>query len=444
MSVDKPTILKRMDEALRLAASIGLDSASVGCTVENGFAVTVRKGDVESIEHHKQVGLVLNVYTNKRNGSFYTTSLSPQSVVDAVYKAKSLAERLEPDEAAGLPEQEELAFHPPDLFLHHPWEVTPREAINMGIELEALSRATDKRIALCDEVSISTYTGQRFFANSLGMRAHYSTSEHSKSVSLVAIEGESRQADSEYSQARLASELLENEKLAKIAGNKVVSRLGATQITTRRCPVLFAPSVAKGLLRCLISAVSGGALYRRSSFLLDSCGEALFPKNIQIYQRPHLKMSIGSAPFDSEGVRTRDYDLVSNGVLQQYVLGSYSARKLGLQTTGNSGGVYNLMIRPTHENQAALLTEMGGGLLVTELMGQGVNMTTGTYSRGAFGYWVESGKIQYPVEEITIAGNLKEMFAGLIGVGGDIDDRGRVHTGSLLVDEMTLAGSSET
>jgi PmbA protein len=441
LSIDKATILKRMDEALRLSENIGLDSASVGCTVEDGFAVTVRQGDVESIEHHKQVGLVLSVYTKKRNGSVYTTSLSPQAIVDAVYKAKSLAEMLEPDYAAGLPEKEELAFNPVELSLNHPWEITPREAIDIGVELEALSHAVDKRVALCDEVSISTYIGYRFFANSLGMRAHYSTSEHTKSISLVAVEGDSRQADYEYSQARVASELWENEKLAEIAAKKVVSRLGASQLTTRRCPVVFAPSVAKGLLRCLISAVSGGALYRRSSFLLDSCGETLFPKNIQIYQRPHLPMCIGSAPFDSEGVRTRDYDLVSNGLLQQYILGSYSARKLGLQTTGNSGGVYNLMIEPTYKDQAALLTEMGTGLLVTEMMGQGVNITTGTYSRGVFGYWVEKGEIQYPVEEITIAGNLKEIFAGLIGVGGDIDSRGRVHTGSLLINEMMLAGS---
>jgi PmbA protein len=440
MSVKKETILKRMDEALKLATSIGLDSASVGCTLENGFAVTVREGDVESIEHHQQLGFVLSVYTNNRNGSFYTTNLTPQAVVDAVYKAKSLAEKLEPDEAAGLPDKEELAFEPPELSLCHPWELAPRDAIDMGIELESLARSIDKRIVLCDGVSISSYTGQRFFANTLGMNASYSTSEHSKSVSLVAVEGDSRQADYEYSQAREHTRLWDNQKLAHSVGDKVLSRLGARQLTTRKCPVVFAPSVAKGLLRCFLSAVSGRSLYRRSSFLLDSCGKTLFPESIQIGQRPHVAMGMGSAPFDSEGVRTRDYDLVKNGVLQQYILGSYSARKLGLQTTGNSGGIYNLMIEPTHADQAAILAEMGTGLLVTELMGQGVNMTTGTYSRGAFGYWVENGEIQYPVEEITIAGNLKDMFAGLIAVGGDTDDRGRVHTGSLLVNEMMLAG----
>lgn len=441
MTIEKETVLKRMDEALQLAVRIGLDSASVGCTIENGFAVTVREGDVESIEHHQQFGFVLSVYAGNRNGSFYTTNLTPQAVVGAVYKAKSLAERLEPDSAAGLPDKDELAFDPPDLSLSHPWELSPREAIDMAIELESQSRAVDKRIALCDGVSISTYVGQRFFANSLGMKAHYSTSEHSKSVSLVAVEGDSRQADYEYTHARLSDDLWENPRLADKVGKKVVSRLGAKQLTTRKCPVVFAPSVAKGLLRCFVSAVSGRALYRHSTFLLNSCGEQLFPANIQLRQRPHLEMGMGSAPFDSEGVRTRDFDLVSDGVLQQYVLGSYSARKLGLQTTGNSGGVYNLMIEPTHPDQAAVLAEMGTGLLVTELMGQGINMTTGTYSRGAFGYWVENGEIQYPVEEITVAGNLKEMFAGMTAVGGDVDGRGRIHTGSLLINEMMLAGA---
>lgn len=440
MSVEKETILKRMDEALKLANNLSLDAASVGCTVENGFAVTVREGDVESIEHHQQLGFVLTVYQNQRSGSFYTTALSPEAVVDAVYKAKSLAEMSEPDVAAGLPEKEELAFEPPELDLYHPWDILPRDAIAQAIELESLARNGDKRIVLCDGVSISTYQGQRFFANSLGMFADYKTTEHSKSVSLVAVEGDSRQADYEYSQARVAADLWTNARLADSVRKKVVSRLGAKQLTTRRCPIVFAPSVAKGLLRCLVSAVSGRALYRRSSFLLDSCGEKIFPAAIQIKQSPHLAQCIGSAAFDGEGVKTRDYDLIANGVLQQYVLGSYSARKLGLQTTGNSGGVYNLMIEPTHVDQAAVLAEMGTGLLVTELMGQGINLTTGTYSRGAFGYWVENGEIQYPVEEITIAGNLKEMFSGMVAVGGDVDNRGRIRTGSLLIEEMTIAG----
>lgn len=441
MSLDKETIQKRMSEALKLAASIGIDAASVACTAETGFAVTVREKSVESVEHHQQVGFVMTAHVNHRSGSFYTTSLTPQAVVDAVHKAKSLAQVVEPDPASGLPEMEELAFSPPELSLNHPWELTPQQAIQSGIELESLARSMDRRIALCDGVSVSSYQGQRFFANSLGMQAHYLRTEHSKSISLVAVEKSCRQADYEYTQARAAQNLWSNERLAESVVSKVVSRLGARQLPTQKCPVVFSPCVAKSLLRCLVSAVSGRVLYRRSSFLLDSCGEQLFPNNICLRQEPHLIMGMGSAPFDAEGVRTRSYDLLRNGVLQQYVLDSYAARKLGLTTTGNAGGVYNLVMEPTEPDLMAVLAKMGTGLLVTELMGQGVNITTGTYSRGAFGYWVENGKIQFPVQEVTIAGHLREMFAGLAAVGGDVDRRGRIHTGSLLVNEMTIAGS---
>lgn len=443
MTVDAEVIKKRIDSALRLSRSLALDQMSLACTVENGFSVTARSGDAESVEHHKQIGLVINVYVRQRHGSFYTTSLTPQAVEDAVYKAKSLAEQLEPDEAAGLPDPAELAMNPLDLSLCHPWQITPREAIELAIDLEAQACAPDKRIVMCDGATVSTYIGERYFANSLGMQAHYMTSDHHKSIGLVAVDGESRQSDYEYTQARLPTELWDNEFLAQAVAGQVVKRLGARSLSTRRCPVLFAPSVAKGLLRHFLSAVSGQALYRRSSFLLDACGQAIFPESIDIVQRPHLQMRLGSAPFDSEGVRTRDYNLVKAGVLQQYILGSYSARKLGLATTGNAGGVYNLRINPTHADQAALLTQMGAGLLVTDLMGQGVNITTGNYSRGAFGFWVENGKIDYPVKEITIAGNLKDMLSGLIGVGGDIDTRGSVHAGSLLINEMTIAGGDE-
>lgn len=441
MSLDKETIQKRMNEALKLAANVGIDAASVACTLEKGFAVTVREKSVESVEHHQQVGFVLTAHVGHRSGSFYTTNLTPQAVVDAVHKAKSLAEVVEPDEASGLPQESELALFPPELSLNHPADLTPQQAIQDGIELESLARSMDRRIALCDGVSVSSYQGERFFANSLGMNAHYLRTEHAKSISLVAVEKSCRQADYEYTQARRASDLWSNDQLAESVVSKVVSRLGARQIPTQKCPVVFSPCVAKSLLRCLVSAVSGRVLYRRSSFLLDSCGEQLFPDTIYLRQLPHLSMGMGSAPFDSEGVKTREYDLVHQGVLKQYVLDSYGARKLGLQTTGNAGGVYNLVMEPTDPDLQSILVKMGTGLLVTELMGQGVNITTGTYSRGAFGYWVEEGKIQFPVEEVTIAGHLRDMFAGLTAVGGDMDKRGRIHTGSLLVNEMTVAGS---
>jgi PmbA protein len=441
MSVDCAAIQKRMLEALDVAADLGLDQTSVACTVENGFSVTARQGDVESIEHHRQIGFAVHVYHQERQGSFYTTSLTPQSVIEAVHKAKSLAEPLEPDSATGLPDKDQLAFSPLDLSLCHPWKITPREAIDLAIDLEARACAWDSRVVLSEGASVSTHLGEQYFANSLGMQANFTTSEHGKSVGLVAVEGDSRESDYEYTQARLSSQLWDNERLAQSAGKKVISRLGARSLKTRRCPVVFSPSVAKGLLRHFFSAVSGRALYRRSSFLLDACGQAIFPPFVHLYQRPHLPTRMGSAPFDAEGVYTRDYDLVRDGVLQQYILGTYSARKLGLKTTGNSGGIYTMFMKPTLPDQNAVLKEMGTGLLVTDLMGQGVNITTGNYSRGAFGYWVENGQIQYPVHEITIASNLKEMFLGLIAVGGDLDERGCLQTGSLLIREMMIAGS---
>ena len=440
MPLTRDVIISRMDDALAEAKRSGLDGASVSCNLETGFSVSVRDGGVESVEHHQAMGLSIHVHKGEKSGSCFTTDLTAKSIVDSVQTAKSLANIVEADPAGGLPDQKQLACNAPNLLLHYPWEYSPTEAIEDAVKLEAQARGKDKRIVLSDGVTISSYASEHFLQNTLGFCESYQSTSHSKSISLVAREGSHNESDFEYTQARRATDLWSDEKLAESVARKVVARLGARQLTTRSCPVVFSPSMAKGLLSHFVSAISGSSLYQRASFLLDSCGQKLFPSNVQIDQSPHIPCAMGSAPFDADGVSTRAYDLVRDGILQQYVLGTYGARRLGLETTGNAGGVYNLMLKATDGDQASILQKMGTGLLVTDLMGQGVNIATGTYSRGAFGYWVENGIIQYPVEEITIAGNLKDMFAGISAIGSDADRRGRIHTGSILIDNMVIAG----
>ncbi len=428
------------EKTLLLAKRQGATQAEVHLSMENGFSVHAREGDVDTLEHTREKNLVLTVYFGFQSGTATTSDLSASAISSAVEKASNIARYTGADPYSGLADPELIAKQFPDLKLYHHWDISPAEAIDLALRCEKEARQRDKRIIRTEGVNLSTHDYFIIYANSHGFIGHSSASEHLFSCGLIAEQDQKMQRASEYSLVRNPADLEAPELLADRTVDKVLSRLGAVQITTRQCPIIFNPSTARGLLGSFIRAVSGGSLYREASFLLNHLDQPVFPSFVKIDQRPRLLGGWGSTNFDSEGVETNDLSFVDNGILKSYVLGSYSARKLGLKTTGNSDGVHNLFINTSDQDQAGLLKKMGDGLLVTELMGQGINIITGNYSRGAFGYWVENGVIQYPVEEITIAGNLKDMFANLVSVGNDVDQRGNIQTGSILLEEMTLAG----
>ena len=433
----KNTVQILLDEAKQQGAT----AAEAGLSQENGLSVSARLGEVETIEHHCDQGLGITVYFGQRKGSASTTDLSLESIKETVSAACSIARYTSEDRYAGLPEQELLATEFPDLDLNHPWLLSVDEAIMRAIECEDAARNFDADISNSEGATINTHQGIHVMGNSLGFLQGYQSTRHSLSCSVLAQRGDSMQRDYWYSVSRNAEQLESGIDIGTKAAQRALRRLEGQRLSTRQCSVLFSAEVASGLLSSLIGAISGGNLYRKSSFLLDALGRQLFPEFVHIYEQPHLLGALGSAAYDGEGVATHARDLVSGGVLQNYVLSTYSARKLGLHSTGNAGGVRNLTITPGVLDFSALLKQMNTGLLVTELMGQGVNMVTGDYSRGAAGFWVEGGEIQYPVEEITIAGNLKEMYKNLLAVGNDVDYRGNVRTGSILLEKMSIAGS---
>lgn len=419
----------------------GASAAEAGLSVDRGLSVTARLGEVETVEHHKSQGLGVTVYFGQRKGSASTTDFAPEAVCDTVRAACRIARHAAEDEYAGLPERECLATAFPDLDLHHPWAISADAAVDAVIACENAARGFHADIVNSEGATLNTHEGIRILGNSLGFLHGYPASSHSLNCSVVGQRGAEMQRDDWYTVARAAADLEAPEAVGRKAAERTLRRLGARSLSTRQCPVLFAPEVAAGLLGHFIGAIRGGNLYRKSSFLLDSLGKAVFPTFVQIREEPHLPRALGSAPYDAEGVATHPHHLVRDGVVESYVLSSYSARKLGLRTTGNAGGVHNLVIEPGPLGLAELLREMGRGLLVTELMGQGVNAVTGDYSRGAAGFWVENGEIQYPVEEITIAGNLCDMYRTLRAVGNDVDLRGNTRTGSILLDKLTVAGN---
>ena len=427
-------------EALEFAKKQGVDQAEVNLSLSEGFSVNVRNADVETLEQTREKSLSLTVYVNHHTGTATSSDFSTAAIQAAVLKACNIARYTGEDPYAGLAEPELLATHFQDLALFHPWDVTPKDAIALAIQCEKTARVLDKRIAQVDGVSIDTHSSLTVYGNSNGFLKGYKSSRHSMSCTPIVEENGHMQRDYDYTIAREAQHLDSPEVLAQKAVTKVVRRLGARKIKTQSCPVIFEASLARGLLGNFVRAISGGSLYRKTSFLLDHLGKEIFPSSVRIWQEPHLAGGWASANYDSDGVATRAIDYVNHGILQSYILGHYSARKLGMKTTGNSGGVYNLFINHSSQNFDALLKQMNRGLVVTELMGQGVNLLTGDYSRGAFGFWVENGKIQYPVEEITIAANLKDVFANIVAIGNDVDTRSSIQTGSILVSEMRVAG----
>jgi PmbA protein len=437
-----PELKEVVSAALAAARAAGATQAEADVSLQKGLTATVRMGEVDTIEYHRDRGLSVTVYIGQRKGSASTGDLRPAAVTETVRKACAFASHTAADDCAGLADPAELARSFPDLDLDHPWDITPDEAVTVARECEAAGLAVDKRVQNSEGGTLTTHRGVRVYGNTHGFLAGSIGTNHSISCALVAGQGGDMQRDYWYTVSRLPDQLEAAASVGKRAAARTVARLGGRRLDTRRVPVLFVPELARGLIGSLLGAISGSSQYRKSSFLLDSAGAQIFPKFLQIQERPHLKQALASAGYDAEGVATRDRELVLNGVLDGYVMGSYSARKLGLRTTGNAGGTHNLLVSaPGNEmSYDALLKAMGTGLLVTEMMGQGVNGVTGDYSRGASGFWVEQGVVAYPVHEITVAGNLREMYQHIVGVGTDVDLRGSIRCGSLLVEGMTIAG----
>lgn len=429
-----------VQRVLQRAKQQGADESEAYVSQEKGYAVTARSGEVETLEHHEQKSLLVTVYKGKRSGSASTTDLSDQAISKTVEKAYTFALHADEDPASGLADPSYLAKEYPDLSLFHPWKLSPSKAIDIAVHCEQVGREQDKRIIDSEDVGVCTYDGFRIYANSNDFFGAYSSSYHSIGCGLLAKENGAMERDYEYTSARDSEDLEDVSIIAKRTAEKALMRLNARKIKTQRCPVIFHAPVAKGLLNTFIQAISGRNLYQKSSFLLDCLGKPVFPEHIHLYQQPHKLKGMGSKPFDNEGVRTEDRDYIKAGILSSYVLGSYSARKLGLETTGNAGGVFNLFVSHSAHTLKELFQEMGQGLFVTELIGQGVNILTGDYSRGAVGFWIDHGEIQHAVHEITIAGNLKTMFNDIIAVGNDVDQRGNIHTGSIWLETMTVAG----
>lgn len=438
-----------IEQALAAAKQAGATQAEAAVNLSQGLSVTVRLGEVETVEHTRDKGLGVTVYFGHRTGSASTTDFSEAAVRDTVRAASTIARYTAEDECAGLADPDRLARQFPDLDLHHPWPIVTDQAIELARRGEQTARAASPRITNSEGGSVSTHEGFEVYGNSHGFRGAQSGTRHSVSVSVIAEDDAGMQRDYWYTVARRADGLESAEAVGREAARRALGRLGARKLTTRQCPVIFEAPAAGSLISHFVGAVRGSSLYRGTSFLPDSLNKPVFAPFVRLHEQPHLPGALGSAAFDSEGVATRPRDLVRDGVLLGYVLDSYSGRKLKMPTTGNAGGVHNLTLdpgpldpglNPAGAGLPGLLKLMGSGLLVTELIGFGVNTVTGDYSRGAAGFWVENGELQYPVEEITIAGNLRDMYRQFVAVGRDVDARGNLRTGSILIERMTVAG----
>lgn len=442
--MDLDTLKQIAEDVLKQAKLAGATSAETEVSYGTGQNVSVRLGEVENIEYNRDKGVSVTVYFHDRKGHASSSDVSPQALKDTVEAACNIAKFTANDPFCGLADANLMAKNIPDLALSHPWNISVEDAIDIAKQCEQAARDVDsKRITNSEGASVYTNAGVFAYANSHGFNHGYPSTRHSVSCSVIAEENDAMQRDYWYSSARAAEDLDSAITVGKRAGERTVRRLGCLPIKTGQYPVLFEAPLASSLISSLISAISGGSLYRKSSFLLDSLGKSVGAPLLNIQEVPHLLRGSASSPFDSEGVATHARQLVQNGILQGYVLSSYSARKLGLQTTGNAGGAHNLIIEDTGHSFGDLLKLMGTGLLVTEVLGHGLNMVTGDYSRGAAGFWVENGVIVHPVEEITIAGNMKEMLHSIIGIGTDVIPHSSKLTGSILLERMTVAASDQ-
>ncbi|MBL8258820.1 MAG: metalloprotease PmbA [Candidatus Competibacteraceae bacterium] len=418
----------------------GASAAEAAVSFSSALSVSVRLGQVDTLEHHRQRGLGVTAYVGQSRGSASTADWRPEAIRDTVQSAVAIARHTAADPYAGLADAARLARETPALDLYHPWPLSAEDAIELARDCEAAALAHDPRIRNSEGASVATHAGLAIYGNSHGFYGGYPTTRHSLSCSVIARDERGMQRDHWYTLARDPMALEEPASVGREAARRALRQLGSRQLATRQVPVLFAPELARGLIGHFTAAVRGGALYRKASFLLGRLGTAVFPPFVTLRERPHLPKGLASAPFDNEGVATADRDLVSGGVLQGYVLDSYSARRLGMETTGNAGGIHNLIVEPGPSDRDALLRQMGTGLWVTHLLGYSVNLVTGDYSRGAAGFWVENGAPAYPVDQITIAGNLDEMFKRIVAVGNDVDARSGIRCGSLLLERMTVAG----
>ena len=426
-------------DVIRRCREAGASAAEVGASIDTGLSVSVRLGEVETIEHTRDRSFGVTVYFGQRKGAASTADLAPDSIQKTIEQACAIARYTEADPASGLADAGLMATEFPDLDVWHPWDIDVARAIVLGQEIEDAGRAV---AGITNSEGSAVQAGETIavYANSHGFIGSERGTRHMLSVALLAEDDNGMQRDYWYDSVRAAGDFMDAATLGRKAAERTLSRLHARRLTTRQTPVLFAAEVARGLIGSLVSAVSGGSLYRKASFLLDHAGKAVLPAFVDILEDPYVQRGQGSASFDAEGVKTRKSALVENGVLQRYVLGSYSARKLGLASTANAGGIHNLIVKSGGDDFDGMLRKLGTGLLVTEVMGQGVNLVTGDYSRGASGFWVENGVIEYAVEEITIAGNLRDMLLGIQGIGNDVDRRSHLLCGSILVDRMTVAG----
>ncbi len=429
-----------IQQILEEAKQQGASAAEANIGTGAGLSVTTRLGEVEKVEHERDKALGMTVYIGNQKGSASSSDFSEVAIKETVTAACNIARFASADECAGLPDPELMATEVPDLDLYHPWNISPENAIELAVECETVARGEDKRINNSDGTSVNTYSGNNFYGNTHGFVGGWHWSSHTIDCTVIAETSNGMQRDGWYSKARNRDDLQSIHDIAKEAAKRTTQRLDAKKLSTRNCPVIFEAPIASGLFSAFVTAISGGSLYRKASFLLDKIDEQIFADHVHIHERPHLRGALGSAPFDNEGMATRNRDLIIDGVLQGYVLSSYSARKLGLQPTANAGGVHNLTIDTSEHDLAELIQQMDTGLLITDMIGFGVNQITGDYSRGAAGLWVENGEIQYPVEEITVAGNLTDMYKQIIHIGNDVDLRGNILTGSVLIENMTVAG----
>lgn len=436
-----PVLQEQVEAIVAEARRQGATACEVAVSLEQGLSTTVRHGDVETVEFNRDQGFGVTLYVGQRKGSASTSASGVEAIRETVAAALAIARHASEDECAGLADAGLMARELVELDLYHPWELPPERAVELALSCEQAAMAVDPRVHKADGTTLNTHQGCRVYGNSHGFIGGYASTRHSLSCVMIAESAGQMQRDYWYDVARRGDDLQAAELIGRRAAERAAARLGARSVPTGEVPVLFAAELATGLFGHFLAAISGGNLYRKSSFLEGALGQQLFPDWLSLNELPHLRGALGSAAFDGDGLATYAKPFVEQGQLVSYILGTYSGRKLGMPSTANAGGVHNLQVSHGDESQAALLKRMGRGLLVTELMGQGLNLVTGDYSRGAAGYWVENGEIQFPVHEVTIAGNLREMFAQIVAVGGDVERRGNIHTGSVLLERMMVAGS---
>lgn len=442
-------LLKSQEQTLRDAVSFAIETAQkagataeVGVTKVSGLSVSTRLQEIENVEFTNDGALGISVYLGQQKGNASTSDLSEEAIKNTVEAALAIAKYTSPDDCTGLADKELMAFEAPDLVLYHGASVDVEQATKLALEAEKAALEYDDKIVNSNGASFNSHTGVRVYGNTHGMLQSYLSSRYSLSCSVIGGELDQLENDYEYTVSREFDALSSADWVGQNCAKKVIARLNPQKLTTREVPVIFLNDVATGLISHLTGAISGGSLYRKSSFLLDHLGKQVLPDWFQISERPHLLKRLASTPFDSEGVRTQDLEIIQDGVLQTYLLTSYSGRKMGMQSTGHAGGIHNWLVKPNLTGGlTALLRQMGTGLLVTDVMGQGVNIVTGDYSRGAAGFWVENGEIQYPVAEITIAGQLQDMLKNIVSVADDIEHRSNIQTGSILLDKMKISGN---